>query len=573
MIDHLPQFPVEFSPDYARRVAYFSMEFAIHQPLKTYSGGLGFLAGSHLRAAYALKQNLIGMGILWKYGYYDQTRKQDQTMDVLFMEKHYGFLKKLDVQVEVQINHSPVQVGVYYLPPDVFGTAPLFLLTTDLPQNNYLAKTITHKLYDPNPETRLAAYTVLGIGGAKLLDALELTPEVYHLNESHPLPLTFYLYAKLGSVEAVKQRVVFTTHTPEEAGNPRTDIRLLDRMSFFNNLPLDEVRRITGVTGDIFNHALGALRLSRLSNAVSAQHEAVSRNIWADTPNICPLIHITNAQSGAYWADPDFLEAATTDDHVRLQSQKRAWKQELFEEVADQTGEIYNPNVFTIVWARRFTGYKRADLLLIDGERFERLMSNTRYPIQWIWAGKPYPFDYASIGQYDRLVHLSKRYVNCSVLVGHELRLSKLLKRGADLWLNTPRLTREASGTSGMTAVMNGAVLCSTADGWVPEFARRSDPNLGINSFVLPPADPSQPIYEQDCFDAGNLFDYLENRILPLYYNDPTDWWQMVRAGIHDIFPRFDALRLATEYYERLYTDLPTSESMMATRSQALTTH
>ncbi len=551
-IDVLPGLsadPGAFAPAFAKRVAYFSMEFAIHQPLKIYSGGLGFLAGSHLRGAFALKQNMIGVGILWKYGYYDQTRKPDQTMDVLFQEKHYGFLKKLDVVVSVQINHATVWVGAYYLPPTVFGSAPLLLLTTDLPQNDYLAQTITHHLYDANPETRTAAYAVLGIGGVKLLDALTLTPELYHMNESHPLPLAFYLYSTWGSVAAVRQRLVFTTHTPEEAGNPKTDIRLLDRMGFFNYIPLDQVRQITGVTGDEFNHALGALRLSRLCNAVSAMHERVIQEVWAKTPDICPIIHITNAQSEEYWADPAFMDAAKSDNQAHLTQQKQAWKTELFEEIADQTGEIYDPAVFTIVWARRFAGYKRADLLLSDMARFERLLTSVRYPIQLIWAGKPYPFDYASIGQFDRLVHVSKQYPNCSVLVGYELTLSKQLKRGADLWLNTPRLTREASGTSGMTAIMNGAVLCSTADGWVPEFG-----DDGRNAFVLPAVDINRPVHEQDDFDAENLFDYLEKRILPLYYDSPDGWQAMVRTGMNEISPRFGARRLATEYYERLYT-------------------
>ncbi len=551
-INSLPDFSndlKDFAPAYAKRVAYFSMEFAIHQPLKTYSGGLGFLAGSHLRGAFALKQNLIGVGILWKYGYYDQIRKADQTMDILFMEKSYGFLLKLDVMVPVLVNNSTVWVGAYYLPPSVFGTAPLFLLTTDLPENDYLAQTITHRLYDPNPETRIAAYTVLGIGGAKLLDAINLTPELYHLNESHPLPLAFYLYSKWGSVDAVKKRTVFTTHTPEEAGNPQTDIRLLDRMSFFNNLSLDEVRKITGISDDTFNHALGALRLSRLSNAVSAMHQEISRVIWQHTPHISPIIHITNAQSQAYWADSAFTEAAKANDEAYLTKQKKNWKKELFEIVADQTGEIYDPNILTIIWARRFTGYKRADLLLSNMERFEQLISNTRYPIQFIWAGKPYPFDYASISQFDRLVHLSKRYVNCSVLVGYELTLSKILKRGADVWLNTPRLTHEASGTSGMTAIMNGAILCSTADGWVPEFAKN-----GQNAFILPAAELSLPTHEQDDFDAENLFECLENQILPLYYDSPATWWSIAKAGMTDVCPRFDAQRLAAEYYERLYS-------------------
>jgi glycogen phosphorylase len=160
--------PDTYAPAYQTRVAYFSMEYAIAQSLKIYAGGLGYLAGSHLRSAYALKQNVVGIGILWKYGYYDQIRKPDQTMGVLFQEKVYSFLQKLDLRFQILVNQAPVQVEVYYLPPATFGTAPLYLLSTDLPENDYLAQTITHKLYDPDKAARIAASILLGVGGAKL---------------------------------------------------------------------------------------------------------------------------------------------------------------------------------------------------------------------------------------------------------------------------------------------------------------------------------------------------------------------------------------------------------------------
>lgn len=532
-----------------RRVAYFSMEFAYGQALKTYSGGLGFLAGSHMRSAYALHQPVVAIGILWKYGYYDQIRKADQTMDVLFMEKHYSFLQATNVKFQIQVNHVPVWVTAFYLPPAIFGTAPTYFLTTDLPENDYLAQTICHKLYDPNPETRIASSILLGIGGAKLLEALHIVPDVYHMNESHPLPLGFYLYHQLRNLEAVQERLVFTTHTPEEAGNPRTDIRLLDRMGFFDNLPVAEVQQITGINEDIFNWALGALRLAGRVNAVSKKHRQISEQMWQRYPAIAPLTAITNAQNHAFWGDPTLENAAASNDETTVASRKRLCKQALFDLVANQTGDLFRPDVFTIVWARRFTGYKRADLLLANPARFDRLLTSTRYPVQIIWAGKPYPFDYASIGTFDRLVHVSRQYANCAVLVGYELYLSRLLKQGADLWLNTPRLTREASGTSGMTAAMNGAVICSTNDGWVPEFARP-----GINSFVLSEADLSWPVHEQDDFDADNLYTMLETVILPMYYEQPKRWFRTIKNSLQDILPYFDSNRMAKEYYEKLYS-------------------
>ncbi|HVX50799.1 MAG TPA: hypothetical protein VHB48_11615, partial [Chitinophagaceae bacterium] len=184
-------FPYEPANTFKRRVAYFCMEFAIHQPLKTYAGGLGFLAGSHMRSAFQLKQNIVGIGILWKYGYYDQVRKPDSTMDILFEEKRYGFLIDTGIKFTIMVSGHQVWATAYYLPPDVFCSAPVFFLSTDLPENDYLARTICYKLYDANPETKVAAAILLGAGGAKLLECLGWQPEIYHLNESHGLPLAF----------------------------------------------------------------------------------------------------------------------------------------------------------------------------------------------------------------------------------------------------------------------------------------------------------------------------------------------------------------------------------------------
>ena len=181
-------------------MAYFCLEFGIHQVLKTYAGGLGFLAGSHMRTAFELQQNMVGIGILWKYGYYDQVRKQDQAMDVLFQEKVYGFLKKTDIKFTIRISGHEVFVTAYYLPPEVFQTALVFFLSTDVPENDYLAKTISYKLYDSNPETKVAASILLGDGGARLLEKINWLPDVYHLNESHALPLAFHLYNRYKSL-------------------------------------------------------------------------------------------------------------------------------------------------------------------------------------------------------------------------------------------------------------------------------------------------------------------------------------------------------------------------------------
>lgn len=540
--------PYPANPEYAKPVAYFSMEFAIHQPFKVYSGGLGFLAGSHMRSAYDLKQNLVGIGILWKYGYYDQVRRGDQTMDVLFQEKMYSFLVDTGLRFDIQVNGHPVKVAAWYLPPDVFGSAPLFFLSTDLPENDYLARTICHRLYDSNTEAKIAACVLLGVGGGKLLDLIGFQPETYHLNEAHALPLAFYLLEKYGKKREVRQRMVFTTHTPVEAGNDRTHLGLLAKMNFFGKLSLDEVRKQTGTLGEIFDHTLGALRFARLANGVSKMHGEVARQMWSKHTDVCPILHVTNAQNYRYWADKTMYEALEAGDDEALRERKRERKRQLFEEVADQCGEMFDPNVLTIVWARRFADYKRADLVLRDFRRFQAMIRSHDMPVQMIWAGKPYPQDFQAVSIYNKIVEITKGFSNCAVLVGHELKLSRLLKGGADVWLNNPRITREASGTSGMTAAMNGGVNLSVPDGWIPEFARHGD-----NSFVVPPADVLAPLHEQDEFDGNNLMNTLENDILPRYYRQPDRWMHVVKNSMRDILPFFDSERMVDEYYRKMY--------------------
>lgn len=543
------QLPYETDRRYGKKVAYFSMEFAIHQPLKIYSGGLGFLSGSHLRSAYELKQNLIGIGILWTEGYYDQARNSDQTLKVTWVEKTYNFLEDTGIMFQIPIHDHPVWVKVMYLNPTAFNTAPLFLLTTDLHENDHVSRTICNRLYDGNAATKIAQFILLGIGGAKLIDELNFNPDLYHLNEAHSVSSVFYLYKKFGSKEEVKKRLVFTTHTPEEAGNEKHDIYLCDKMSYFYGLSVDEVKQLTGMTDDLFNHSLAALRFAHLANGVSQLHGEVSRQMWEKYDDICEIKAITNAQNWQYWADKDLYRAKEEYNDGWFDERKRNIKRSALEIVADQTGKLMDPNVLTLVWARRFAGYKRAELITRDYSRFEALLNNSKYPIQIIWAGKPYPLDFSAINDFNHLVHLSKQYKNVAVCIGYELTLSKQLKQAADVWLNNPRVPREASGTSGMTAAMNGAVNLSTNDGWICEFI-----NNGNNGFVVPPVDyMNMHVEEQDNYDLNKIYEILEKEILPIYYDDRNTWRQIVKNGMRDVQVQFDSNRMANEYYEILY--------------------
>ena len=540
-------FPYPVHSEFKKRVAYFCMEFAIHQPLKTYAGGLGFLAGSHMRSAFSLRQNVVGIGILWKYGYYDQERKQDQAMYVLFQEKVYGFLKKTDIKFTIKVSGHDVWVTAYYLAPEVFNTAPVFFLSTDIPENDYLSQTICHRLYDSNPETKIAASILLGHGGAKLLEIINWQPDIYHMNESHGLPLAFYLYKKYGDINEVQKQLRFTNHTPEPGGNEKTNLSLLQKFGYFHDIPLDEVRNIAVTQNELLDHTGTAIQMSQRVNGVSKLHLETLKTMWKEI-GTHKLISITNAQNFTYWSDEEMYKALEENNDADLIKRKQDCKRMLFEEVADQNGEILNENILTIVFAKRFGGYKRPELLLDDMDRFHKLVTNIKYPVQIIWAGKPYPMDYPAIALFDRIVNICKTYPNCSILTGYEMKLSRLLKQGADVWLNVPRTTHEACGTSGMSAAMNGAVNLSIPDGWFPEFAKDK-----INCFVIPAGSPDLPIHQQDEADANSLYDLLENEVIPLYYNNQARWLAIVKNGMKDIIPQYDSTRMAKEYYERLY--------------------
>jgi glycogen phosphorylase len=541
-------FPYQINPKYSKPAAYFSMEFAVDQPLKIYSGGLGFLAGSHLRSAYEEKQNLIGIGILWKKGYYDQERNQDQTLRVSFRDKDYSFLTDTHIVFPITIHGSKVYVKAYLLRPQVFHTAPLFLLSTDIQENDYLAQTISHRLYDPNETTRIAQSILLGVGGAKLLDVLERNTEIYHMNEGHSLPMCFYLLHKYKNIDEVKKRVVFTTHTPEKAGNEEHSLPLLHSMSFFNGLTPDEVEMAVSPENGTLNYTLSALRLAKRANGVSQLHGEVSRKMWGSYKGICEITAITNAQNKTYWSDPLLDRFLNENNDVGLVERKKELKHKLFRVVANQTGKLFNESVLTIVWARRFAAYKRANLILSDFNRFLKITQNSNFPVQIIWAGKPYPEDYGAINIFNEIYWKTKDLPNCTVITGYELWLSGHLKRGSDLWLNNPKLYHEASGTSGMTAAMNGSINLSIPDGWVPEFAKNRE-----NSFIIQPANELLTEASKDKIEATNLLDLLEKEIIPMYYTQPHEWVKIMKNSMRDVTPHFDAGRMADEYYDKMY--------------------
>ena len=270
--------------------------------------------------------------------------------------------------------------------------------------------------------------------------------------------------------------------------------------------------------------------------------------MWKDYEGICPIIHITNAQNQKYWQDQELAEAFQARNKEAFIRRKRALKKALFRMVGEQTGRVFDPNCLTIVWARRFAAYKRPDLVTGNPTMFERMLQRTNYPVQFIWAGKPYPMDHGAIEIFNRLNDLTAKYPRSAVLTGYELGLSRYLKNGSDVWLNNPVVTREASGTSGMSAAMNGSISVSTNDGWICEFAKD-----GENCFVIPEAPAHLSPEARDRSDRDNFYNILDDKILPLYYDHNDKWMDIVFNAMTDIYPEFDSDRMADQYYTEMY--------------------
>ena len=539
----------EIAPEYAKSAVYFSCEFAIDQSFKIYSGGLGFLAGSHMRSAADLRQNLCGIGILWTYGYYNQARGEDRELAIQFRKKEYAFLQDTGIRFTVPVHGHPVWVKAMFLPGDIFGTVPMFFLSTDVEENDALSRAITHRLYDQDHLRRIAQYIILGAGGARLLDELGVDPEVWHLNEAHGLSAAFHLYEKHHSLEEVKKRLVFTTHTPEEAGNERHGFNLLRDFSFFGGVPEDEVREITGIEGDEFNHSLAALRLARIANGVSKLHGEVSRQMWKDYPDICEITHVTNAQNKKYWADHGLEHARTAGDPEELRHRKRELKERLFRVVADQTGKLFKPDVLTIVWARRFAGYKRPDLITRDIQLVPRDAQQQQVPGADHLGRQtlsvrlrrhrdlqpPHP-PHQGLSERHRARRLRTR-----TLALPEKRLRHLAQqpgrhpRGVR-HLRHDRRHERARSTSPPTTAGSAS---SPRTAKTPSSSRTPTARLS-------PED-------RDRHDLLGFYKLLNEKVLPTYYDRPDDWSHIVLNSMNDVVPFFDADRMADEYYKKIY--------------------
>ncbi len=526
------------------RVAYFCMEYGLHQEFHLYAGGLGILAGDHLKAAHDAEVPLIGIGLLWKQGYTRQLIGEDGRPYDSYPMYDYEFLKDTGVTVKVKIRGAEIAAKVWKV--DKYGNAPLYLLDTFLPDNP--GKWITGQLYGWFGEERVAQEMILGIGGIRALRALGHQIDVYHFNEGHAVLAALELirekmetgYSFTKAYDLTKAEVVFTTHTPIKAGNEEHSLETLLYMGANNGLTLDQMVKIGGVP---FNMTVASLHLSRGANAVAQLHGLTARKMWNHVEGAPPIIAITNGVHQGTWADPRIK--TNMDDNTALWNAHLEIKKECIEFVKERTGVELDPNALLIGFARRAAPYKRSDFIFTDTEIIEPLLKEGK--VQIIFSGKAHPMDDTGKAIVANLVKMMKKYPNSVVfLENYDISIGRMLTRGTDVWLNNPRRPLEASGTSGMKAAMNGILNLSTLDGWWPEACEHS-----VNGWQFGDGFEGE---EQDEHDLKELYKVLLEEVIPTYYDNRTKWIKMMRASINSTFEQFSAMRMIKEYYALLYS-------------------
>jgi starch phosphorylase len=524
-----------------RRVAYFCMEFGLHEEFPIYAGGLGILAGDFIKSAHDLKLPVIGVGLRWARGYSRQRIGEDGLPVSEFPTYPASFLEDTGVRVRARVAGREVEARVWHT--ERWNNAPLFLLEPVSPRDAW----ITRRLYDPAPESRIAQEILLGVGGVRALRKLGIPVDTYHFNEGHAVFAGLELIAErmtrgqefADAWKAVRDQIVFTTHTPVAAGNEVHPMGELRRLGATCDLVDGEMRQIGG---DPFNMTVAGLRLSRRSNAVSQLHGEVSRAMWHDVDGASEIIAITNGVHAPTWQDARIREALETPD--ALWTTHQVMKRELLDEVALRTGVRLATDVLTIGFARRAASYKRSDLIFRDPKRLAPLLHERK--VQLVFAGKSHPDDQDGRRIIGRLVEMARAEPQAVVFVpDYDMKLGRLLTRGADVWLNNPIRPLEASGTSGMKAGMNGVPNLSILDGWWPEACQH-----GVNGWALGDGSSAGP--DQDAADAEALYATLERDVLPAY-TDRARWIEIMQASIRTCAEKFSSDRMVREYFDRLY--------------------
>ena len=577
-----------------RSVAYFSPEFGITEALPQYSGGLGILAGDHLKASSDLGIPLIGVGLLYAEGYFRQRLNADGWQEERNETIDPNALGIVPTGVVVEVDLAGVTAKVQVWRVDV-GRIPLYLLDTNVPDNPPEIVAITNRLYGGDEQHRLRQEIILGIGGIRALRALDLDPQVFHMNEGHAGFLGLERVREwvdhglsfAEAIEAVRAGGVFTTHTPVPAGIDRFPRDLFERY-FADFAPglgvtFDELfalgQRADEPDGK-FNMAVMGMNLASRRNGVAALHGSVAREmfsgLWPDVPtHETPVGHITNGVHARTWVSDrvDELLSDVVGEHWHLASEsefarvsdidpgaiwsvRRQGRQELVDLVRDRLGDdLLDPDVLTIGFARRFATYKRADLLLGQLDRLKELVLDADRPVQFVFAGKAHPADHPGKSLMQHIHHITRdadvrhRFV---LIPDYDIGIARTMYHGCDVWLNTPRRPMEACGTSGMKAALNGVLNCSILDGWWDEMSN------GTNGFDIASFEDDHDGGRRDQREANATFEVLERQLVPLYYETgddglPHGWIDRIKDNWISLGWNVIAGRMVRDYTTALY--------------------
>jgi glycogen phosphorylase len=595
-----------------RSVAYFSPEFGIARALPQYSGGLGVLAGDHLKAASALGVPLVGVGLFYAQGYFRQELNGDGWQEERYvdLDPHAMSLSPCDGGlVQVDLAGTTLYARVWKA---CVGRIALYLLDTSVEDNDELGRGVTDRLYGGDTEHRLRQEILLGVGGVRALDMVGEKPHVFHSNEGHAGFLGLERIRRAiadglsfeEAVESVRAGTVFTTHTPVPAGIDRFPRPLMER--YFKawadecDVGFDTLMALGHEPGEApdapFNMAVMGLRLAGFSNGVSKLHGQVSRQIfqsvWPGVPtDELPIKSVTNGVHTRTWASVEMRDLfdrhvlpewhlagpdrwARIDDvgddelwRARQQAKERliAFARQRLRTTAIGRGmseadltwvdDALDPGILTIGFARRFAPYKRATLLLSQPDRLAKLLLDADRPMQLLFAGKAHPADnpgkeiIRQVVQFTRRPDLRHRV---AFLEDYDIGVARMMYQGCDVWLNTPRRPLEACGTSGEKAALNGALNCSILDGWWDELYD------GHNGWAIPSAETCVDQHVRDQLEAGSLFDLFERQIVPLFYEanpgrPPSRWLLRVRQSLRTLGPAVTASRMVRDYVEQMY--------------------
>jgi starch phosphorylase len=528
------------------KVAYFCMEYGLESSFKQYAGGLGILAGDYIKGAHDHEFPMIAVGLLWKQGYTDQLiDKNNKAYDTYPIYK-YDFLEDTGVKVCVKIRTRDVFAKVWKV--NKFSNADLYMLDTDLPENQ--DPWITGQLYGWFQEERIAQEMILGIGGVRALRALGLPVDIFHFNEGHAVFAGFELIREQmqqgksfdEAREIIKKQTVFTTHTPIIQGNESHTIDRLMYMGANNSLTIEQMVEI----GDApFNMTVAALRTCKKSNAVAQLHADTANKMWAHIDNACDIVGITNAIHLPTWVDSEVTD--NKDDKDKLWAAHMKNKRALVEFVEERNGVKLDEDVLTIGFSRRAAPYKRSNFIFTDIKLMDKLFSENK--LQIIFSGKAHPLDDKGKEIVENLVAMSNKYPsNVVFLQNYDMTIGAALTRGSDIWLNNPRRPKEASGTSGMKAAINGVLNMSILDGWWPEACIH-----GVNGWQFGDGFESEDETILDEHDLKALYKVLLDEVLPTYYDDRDKWIGMMQSSINTCIDEFAVLRMLNEYYEKLY--------------------